>query len=131
VLSFSGWTHVALAASETFEALVAGLQGAVWTLGAVPDVVRHDNVSAATHELKCSGGRQLTERFRGVLDHYGLGSSRIHRNETPFHLAVGAVVATARGKQEGCRPVDITCQACYSDRSAFSGSTVAARRAGT
>jgi hypothetical protein len=32
VLSFSGWTYVTLAASETFEALVPGLQGAVWTL---------------------------------------------------------------------------------------------------
>jgi hypothetical protein len=81
VLSFSGWTYVALAASETFEALVAGLQGAVWTLGAVPAVVRHDNLSAATHELKRSGGRQLTERFRGVLDHYGLRSSRIQPGE--------------------------------------------------
>jgi transposase len=81
VLSFSGWTYVALAASETFEALVAGLQGAVWTLGAVPAVIRHDNLSAATHELKRSGGRQLTERFRGVLDHYGLRSSRIRPGE--------------------------------------------------
>jgi hypothetical protein len=81
VLSFSGWTYVALAASETFEALVAGLQGAVWTLGAVPAVIRHDNLSAATHELKRSGGRQLTERFRGVLDHYGLRSSRIQPGE--------------------------------------------------
>jgi hypothetical protein len=81
VLSFSGWTDVALAASETFEALVAGLQGAMWTLGAVPAVIRHDNLSAATHELKRSGGRQLTERFRGVLDHYGLRSSRIQPGE--------------------------------------------------
>lgn len=81
VLSFSGWTYVSLAASETFEALVAGLQGAVWTLGAVPAVVRHDNLSAATHELKRSGGRQLTERFRGGLDHYGLRSSRIQPGE--------------------------------------------------
>lgn len=81
VLSFSGWTYVSLAASETFEALVAGLQGAVWTLGAVPAVVRHDNLSAATHELKRSGGRQLTERFGGVLDHYGLRSSRIRPGE--------------------------------------------------
>ena len=81
VLSFSGWTYVALAASETFEALVAGLQGALWTLGAVPAVIRHDNLSAATHELKRSGGRQLTERFRGVLDHYGLRSSRIQPGE--------------------------------------------------
>lgn len=81
VLSFSGWTYIALAASETFEALVAGLQGAVWTLGAVPRVLRHDNLSAATHELKRSGGRQLTVRFKSVLDHYGLQSSRIQPGE--------------------------------------------------
>jgi hypothetical protein len=53
----------------------------VWTLGAVPSVIRHDNLSAATHELRRSGGRQLTDRFRGVLDHYGLRSSRIHPGE--------------------------------------------------
>ena len=77
VLSYSRWTYVGLALSETFEALVAGLQDALWTLGAVPAVLRHDNLSAATHELRRSGGRQLTVRFRQVLDHYGLRSSRI------------------------------------------------------
>ena len=77
VLSYSKWTYVGLALSETFEALVAGLQGALWMLGAVPALLRHDNLSAATHELKRSGGRQLTARFRQVLDHYGLDSSRI------------------------------------------------------
>ena len=77
VLSYSKWTYVALAVSETFEALVAGLQGALWTLGAVPALLRHDNLSAATHELKRSGGRQLTARFQQVMDHYGLDSSRI------------------------------------------------------
>ena len=44
-------------------------------------MVRHDNLSAATHELKRSGGRQLTARFRGVLDHDGLRSSRIQPGE--------------------------------------------------
>ena len=77
VLSYSKWTYVGLALSETFEALVSGLQGAVWMLGAVPAVLRHDNLSAATHELKRSGGRQLTTRFQQVMDHYGLRSSRI------------------------------------------------------
>jgi len=33
--------------------------------------------SAATHELKASSGRDLTPRFRAVLDHYRLRSSRI------------------------------------------------------
>ena len=52
VLSYSHWTWVAVAFGETFEALDAGLQGALWALGAVPAVLRSDNLSAATHELK-------------------------------------------------------------------------------
>src|SRR3989454_303513 len=70
VLSASGWRWVAIAFGETFEALVAGLQGALWALGGVPAVLRSDNLSAATHELKRSGGRALTTRFAAVLDHY-------------------------------------------------------------
>lgn len=41
VLSDSRWTYVSLVLSETFKALVAGLEGALWTLGAVPAVLRH------------------------------------------------------------------------------------------
>jgi hypothetical protein len=69
---------VCLAYSETFEALVDGLQGALWELGGAPEVARSDNLSAATHELKRSGGRALNERFAAVLAHYGLRSTRIH-----------------------------------------------------
>ena len=78
VLCFSGWRWVSLAFGETFEALVDGLQGALWELGGVPEIARSDNLSAATHELKRSGGRALNERFAGVLAHYGLCSTRIH-----------------------------------------------------
>ena len=81
VLTFSGWRFVQIAFGETFEALVSGLQGAFWTLGAVPEVVRHDNLSAATHELRLSGGRALTRRFEAVLEHYGLRSTRIRPGE--------------------------------------------------
>ncbi len=77
VLSYSHWTWVMIAFGETFEALVAGVQGALWALGGVPAVLRSDNLSAATHELKTSGGRALTPRFRAVLEHYGIRSSRI------------------------------------------------------
>lgn len=76
ILSFSKWRFVALAFSETFEALVAGLQGALWELGGVPSVLRSDNLSAATHALP-EGGRELNRRFKAVLDHYGLRSTRI------------------------------------------------------
>jgi hypothetical protein len=77
-LSFSGWTWVEVAPGETFESLCRGFQGALWALGGVPEVLRHDNLSAATRELRKSHGRQLTQRFGGVLEHYGLRSTRIN-----------------------------------------------------
>ena len=76
VLSHSGWRYVEVAYGETFAALVKGMQGALWELGGVPEVVRTDNLSAATHELKGSGGRALNERYAAVLAHYGLRSTR-------------------------------------------------------
>lgn len=76
VLSFSTWTWICIAYSETFEALVHGLQGALWALRARPEVARSDNLSAATHELK-ECGRTLTQRFKAVLEHYDMRSTRI------------------------------------------------------
>lgn len=81
-LSFSGWVFVQIAFGETFEALVQGLQDALFALGGVPEVIRHDNLSAATRELRRSGGRALTPRFRGVLEHYGARSTRIRPGES-------------------------------------------------
>lgn len=81
-LSFSRWTWVELAFSETYEALVSGVQGALWALDGCPEVARHDNLSAATHELKRGGGRALNKRFADVLAHYGLGSTRINPGES-------------------------------------------------
>lgn len=82
VLSFSGWTWACLAYSETFEALSLGLQSALWALGGRPEVARSDNLSAATHELKLTGGRTLTRRYRDLLDHYGMRSTRIRPGES-------------------------------------------------
>jgi len=81
-LSFSKWTWCEVALGETYEALVSGVQGAVWELGGVPAVLRSDNLSAATHELKRSGGRALTKRFKDVLDHYGMESTRIRAGKS-------------------------------------------------
>jgi hypothetical protein len=82
VLCFSKWLWACIAFSETFEALVAGVQGALWDLGGVPFVLRSDNLSAATHELRLTGGRTLTVRFRHVLEHYDLDSTRIRPGES-------------------------------------------------
>jgi len=71
------WVYAELAFGETWEAMCQGLQNAMWASGAVFSVWRHDNLSAATQELKCSGGRALTRRYQELLDHYGASSTRI------------------------------------------------------
>lgn len=76
-LAFSGWMWATVAFSETFEALVAGIQGALWELGGSPSQLRSDNLSAATHELKKSGGRAFNQRYAAVLEHYGIKPVRI------------------------------------------------------
>jgi hypothetical protein len=81
VLAFSGLRFVQLAFGETFEALLSGLQGAFFALGGVPEVLRLDNLSAATHELRETGGRALTARFAAVAEHYGFTASRIRPGE--------------------------------------------------
>ena len=70
VLSHSGWSYAEVCFGETFAALVKGLQGALWELGGVPSVVRTDNLSAATHELRDSRGRVINSRYEAVLAHY-------------------------------------------------------------
>jgi hypothetical protein len=76
-LAYSGWVWIQVAFGETYEALVEGLQGALWELGGTPVVGRSDNLSAATHELKRGSGRGLNRRFKAVLDHYDMESTRI------------------------------------------------------
>jgi hypothetical protein len=76
-LSFSKRGSVTLARSESYEALVHGFQRALWSFGGSPLFVRMDNMSAATHELRRSGGRSLNQRFAAVLAHYGMRISLI------------------------------------------------------
>ena len=76
VLTYSNWEAVSICPSESFESLSAGVQAALWRLGGVPAEHRTDNLSAATHELVESGGRDFTERYRELVDHYGLRASR-------------------------------------------------------
>ena len=76
VLSHSGWSYAEVCFGETFGALVHGLQAALWELGGVPQVVRTDNLSAATHDLKNSRGRTMNPRYEAVLAHYGVEATR-------------------------------------------------------
>lgn len=82
ILSHSGWRYAEVATGETFLALKQGLQNALWTLGGVPEVVRSDNTSAATHEVKRSRGRELNANYSALLEHYGLRATRINRGKS-------------------------------------------------
>jgi len=70
VLPYSNWEHEEIASSESFEALMEGVQGALESLSAVPPTHRTDNLSAATHELVRSRGRGFNKRYRDFLAHY-------------------------------------------------------------
>ncbi len=76
VLTYSNWESVSICPSESFESLSAGLQTALWSFGGVPSEHRTDNLSAATHELAESRGRDFTVRYRELMEHYGLRASR-------------------------------------------------------
>ena len=82
ILSHSGWRYAEVATGETFLALKQGLQAALWELGGVPEVMRSDNTSAATHEVRRSRARALNDNYAALLDHYGLRSTRINRGQS-------------------------------------------------
>jgi hypothetical protein len=70
VLTCSNWEHVTLCFGEDFASLSAGLQNALWTLGAVPERHRTDRLTLAVHH---DGQAELfTAKYRALLAHYGL-----------------------------------------------------------
>ena len=79
VLSFSDWTWVRSRSARRSRRSSAGVQGALWELGGVPDVLRSDNLSAATHELERSGGRDLNRGSGPCSSTTALESTRISR----------------------------------------------------
>jgi hypothetical protein len=75
-LTFSNWEAGSICFSESFESLSAGLQNALWKLGAVPQEHRTDSLSAAVNNL--SDLDEFTQSYKGLLSHYGLRAS--HNN---------------------------------------------------
>lgn len=71
----SGWRHACvLLGGESFQALTAGLQDALWMAGGVPAEHRTDSLSAAFNNL--AEEEELTRRYHGLCEHYGLRASR-------------------------------------------------------
>ena len=76
-LAYSGWRHVEVVRSgESFEALAAGLQNALWQLRGVPEEHRTDSLSAAFRNLNADAAEDLTQRYEALCAHYGMRASR-------------------------------------------------------
>lgn len=75
-LTYSNWESITVCPSESFEALSEGLQNALWELGGVPRRHRSDSLSAAVNNL--SEEREFHQRYRDLLEHYGLEGQRIN-----------------------------------------------------
>lgn len=73
VMVRSNWEAGTVCFSESFESLIAGLQNALWELGAVPEEHRTDSLSAAVSNL--GNLNQWTDRYVALMNHYGLRAS--------------------------------------------------------
>lgn len=72
VLTYSNVEAVSLCFSESFEALAEGLEFCFWQLGGVPLQHRTDNLSAAVLAIESDRSRRWTERYLGLMNHYGM-----------------------------------------------------------
>src|SRR5207244_1783007 len=76
VLTYSNWEHVTICFSESFESFSAGLQNALWELGAVPAKHRSDRMSLAVNQD--GNPERFTQRYRALLSHYGMRGQAIN-----------------------------------------------------
>ena len=76
-MAFSGFEHAhVVLGGESYVALAEGLQNALWALGGVPKEHRSDSLSAAFRNLTAEAQQDLTQRYQGLMRHYGMEPSR-------------------------------------------------------
>lgn len=79
-LAYSGFEYVhAVLGGESFVALAAGLQNALWALGGVPLEHRSDSLSAAFRNLERDAAADWTVRYEALCEHYAMTASRNNR----------------------------------------------------
>ena len=78
VLAFSRWEYASVVdTGESFQALAAGLQNALWQAGGCPSEHRSDSLSAAFKNLQEEA--DFTVRYTALLEHYGMEGTRNNR----------------------------------------------------
>ena len=79
-LVFSGFEHAhVVLGGESYVALAAGLQNALWLLGGAPREHRSDSLSAAFRNLDAEAKTDLTDRYQALCAHYGMTPTRNNR----------------------------------------------------
>jgi hypothetical protein len=98
-LAFSGWRHAEVVlGGESFEALAAGLQNALWQLGGVPEEHRTDSLSAAFRNLNAEAANDLTQRYQGLCAHYGMRATRNNLGASHENGAIEARQGTLKDR---------------------------------
>lgn len=94
-LAYSGWRHVEVVlGGESWVALSAGLQNALWRLGGVPVEHRTDSLSAAFNNL--AEREELTHRYEELCERYGMRPTRNNRGVSHENGAIEARQRTAK-----------------------------------
>ena len=75
VLTYSDWESATICYSESFESLSAGLQSALWELGAAPTAHQTDRMSTAVQ--KTDHPEEFTPRYLALLRHYRMAARTI------------------------------------------------------
>jgi len=75
-LTYSNWEYAELALSESFEAVVSGVQNAFLELGGVSLRLRSDSLTAAVNNHNSKHNFQI--RYNSFLEHFGVAGHRIN-----------------------------------------------------
>jgi hypothetical protein len=89
VLAHSGWEYAEpVLGGESYTALAAGLQNALWSLGGAPAEHRTDSLSAAFRNLDEDARADQTRRYEALCGHYGMTATRNNRGEAHENGAI-------------------------------------------
>lgn len=81
-LTYSQWSYATIVVrGESFSALAAGLQGALWSLGGSPKEHRTDSLSAAFKNLSKEDQEDMTNRYETLCKHYDMEPTRNNRGK--------------------------------------------------
>ena len=88
-LAYSKWSYLKIVqGGESYTALAEGTSESLKRLGAVPQELRTDSLSAAFRNLSVDEASDITQRYEAFCRHYGLAPTRNNRGQAHENGAV-------------------------------------------